>query len=187
MKIFDIKKIRPELPFKIKHTSLSVPLVYERKMRGVHVDFDVYLETLDINLQRPFVWSIDQKREFIVSLLKGVSIPPLAIVVYRPSKIETVYKIIDGKQRLSTLFSFIDGEFSIYCGDDEFFFNELPDGIQQLLLRWEPNCQVAYSYPFDNISDDGLMKWFLMLNFAGTPQDRAHLNDLLSKAGEVNV
>jgi hypothetical protein len=39
-------------------------------------------------------------------------------------------------------------------------------------------ADVAYSYPDVPITDDQKIAWFEMINFAGTPQDIEHLNNL---------
>ena len=34
-------------------------------------DFDVYLPTMKMNLQRPLVWTDEQKQAFIIAVLQG--------------------------------------------------------------------------------------------------------------------
>lgn len=65
--------------------------------------------------QRKLIWTIEEKQEFIDSIVKGYPVPIflLAEINYKNSK---VFEIIDGMQRLNAIVSFIDGEFS-YNGE----------------------------------------------------------------------
>lgn len=68
--------------------------------------------------QRKLIWTIEEKKSFIDSIIKGYPVPLflLAEVEYdgKPS-----YEIIDGMQRLNAIVSFIEGEYDI----DGFFFD----------------------------------------------------------------
>lgn len=59
---------------------------------------------LQPDYQRFFRWSNSQKTKFIESLLLGIPIPP--IFVYQ--KEDGVWTVIDGLQRLSTIFQFMN-------------------------------------------------------------------------------
>lgn len=59
--------------------------------------------------QREKVWSSKQKSELIESLIMGIPIP----VFYVKEKSDGVYVVVDGKQRLTTLFEYIDNKFSL--------------------------------------------------------------------------
>lgn len=59
--------------------------------------------------QRNLVWSSKQKSELIESIIMGIPLPAF----YVKENPEGVYVVVDGKQRLSTLFDFIDGKFKL--------------------------------------------------------------------------
>lgn len=59
--------------------------------------------------QREFVWSPRQKSELIESILMGIPLP----LFYVKENEDGVYIIVDGKQRLSTMFDFIDNKFPL--------------------------------------------------------------------------
>lgn len=149
------------------------------------IDWDVYLPSKGMNLQRGFVWSISQKRELILSILKGITIAPITVIQYRDdisNRLErkTILKVIDGKQRLSTLISFYKGEFPILFEGKEYFYIDLTLQAQRELV----GCfryNIAYEYPDKLIPDDEKIAWFDMINFAGTPQDIEHIDNLKSK------
>jgi len=54
------------------------------------------------DFQRPFRWKKEQKTRFIESLLLGIPIPP--ILVFQDE--DGIWELIDGLQRLSTIFEF---------------------------------------------------------------------------------
>jgi len=81
---------------------------------------------LSPDYQRPGgVWSLKKKQLFIDSLLNGYDIPKLYFHhlagVYENT--EHDYAIIDGRQRLETIWDFIDGRFALGL-DFKFFENE---------------------------------------------------------------
>jgi hypothetical protein len=183
MKTFNITAIKPNLPFKIAHQNVTFPSVrmFLSSEYNYKIDYDIYLETYGINLQRDFVWSEFQKQQFVLSILKGINIPQVAAVIYSPDDKTDVYMIVDGKQRFSALFDFVANKFPIPCENELFYFDELPTDVKNFLLRFEFQGQAAYSYPDKKISDAGLIQWFRLLNFAGTEQEKEHIELLKSK------
>ena len=59
--------------------------------------------------QQGLVWNARQKSELIESILMGIPLP----LFYVKENEDGVYIIVDGKQRLSTMFDFIDNKFSL--------------------------------------------------------------------------
>jgi uncharacterized protein with ParB-like and HNH nuclease domain len=60
--------------------------------------------------QRKLVWNVEEKRDFIDSLLKGFPVPIILLAeVTRQDR--KYFEIIDGMQRLNAIMSFIEGEF----------------------------------------------------------------------------
>lgn len=62
--------------------------------------------------QRKLVWSIEEKKAFIDSLLQGFPVP-IILLAETDKDSEPVYEIIDGMQRLNAVIAFIEGEFGI--------------------------------------------------------------------------
>jgi uncharacterized protein with ParB-like and HNH nuclease domain len=73
------------------------------------MDYDVYLPSIDMNLQRGYVWTLLQKQALIISMLKGIKMPHMVFV----QKENYILEVIDGKQRLSTMVDFCKNEFQI--------------------------------------------------------------------------
>jgi len=64
---------------------------------------------LDPDFQRHAVWSSKQKSELIESILMGIPLP----LIYVKEDEKGVYIIVDGRQRLTTLFQFMSHEFTL--------------------------------------------------------------------------
>lgn len=142
---------------------------YDRQL-----DFDVYLESYGVNLQRPFVWTEKQKSELILSMLIDRKIPPITVLV-REHKI---FKIIDGKQRLGAIVGFYNGDFPMAYEGKKYFYKDLSPKLQNKFERYNIMGVQTYDYNDDPMSDDDLINWFNLINFAGTPQDEDHMNSL---------
>ncbi len=72
-------------------------------------DKDPPLLKLDPDFQRHEVWSPRQKSELIESILMGIPLP----LIYLKEDSKGVSVIVDGRQRLSTLFKFMNDEFAL--------------------------------------------------------------------------
>lgn len=170
-----IKEIRGD--FDLKPQECSSQLRYFKRL---DIDWDVYLPSRGCNLQRGLVWDLNQKRELIWSILIGRHIPHCAIIngINRDDNMKDVYLIIDGKQRLSTMFDFIDDKFTIDIDGKEYLFSQLPDDYKKEINYYHFRYYVV-NEPWDKrITDDQKVAWFKFINFAGTPQELEHLNKL---------
>lgn len=186
MEKLKLKDVRKTLPFNINYgmADLSIKDILNPNY-NIEIDWDVFLPSKNINLQRGFVWTLDQKRELIYSIFKGIKIANITFIQFKDdygkSTEKTIYKIIDGKQRLSTMISFCKGEFSIFWDNKEYYFDDLDLSIQgEFLFHGRLISDIGYEYPDKLISDDDKIAWFEMINFAGTPQDIEHLKNLKS-------
>lgn len=144
------------------------------------IDWNVYLPTKGINLQRGFVWDLYQKRELIISMLIGRHIPHCAVlnIISSADKNKEVFQIIDGRQRLSTIKFFLEDEFTIELEGNEYLFSELPEDYKTVINRFYFRYYVV-NEPWDiKITDEQKITWFNFINFAGTPQDKEHMEKL---------
>lgn len=63
--------------------------------------------------QRDLVWTLNQKQEYITSLLKSrAEVKPVFTLEYENGG-NGIYEVVDGKQRLNAIFEFIEDKFSI--------------------------------------------------------------------------
>lgn len=180
-----LSDVRHELPFTIQSGMVlrSIDKFASSNSR-YNIDYDVYLPSKGKNLQRGFCWTLSQRQELIFSVLKGIQIPPIAIVIYKDdisgNTDEQTLKIIDGKQRLSTLISFVRNEFPITWKGKDYYYSDMEEDAQKTIGYYYPRFDIAYEYPDLMITDDDKIAWFEMINFAGTPQDAEHLKELKS-------
>ncbi len=60
--------------------------------------------------QRKLIWTIEEKQDFIDSIIKGYPVP-IFLLAETNIKKTSAFEIIDGMQRLNAIVSFIDGEY----------------------------------------------------------------------------
>lgn len=189
MEKLNIKDVRFELPFNVNYgmADLSIRHILDPKW-DLTIDWDVYLPTKGMNLQRGFVWTLEQKRELIYSVFKGIQLPAISIIQFKSDDKKITYKIIDGKQRLSTMLAFCKNEFSIIWNNKEYYFKDLDWSIQgEFLSHGAVRSNIGYEYEDTPISDDLKIKWFELINFAGTPQDIEHMEKLKNETKETFI
>ena len=173
-----VRELQKVLDFSPSELSSSI-----RYFKRLDIDWDVYLPSLGKNLQRDFVWNLEQKRELINSVLVGRHIPHCAIInrINTEDERRDVHEIIDGKQRLSTIFSFLEDGFTIVLEGKEYLFSELPEDYQRAITHFNFRYYVVNEDWDKRLTDQDKISWFKFINFAGTPQDKEHINSL-SKA-----
>ena len=71
--------------------------------------YDRGLICLDPDFQRNFVWKQKQKSELIESVIMGIPLP----LIYLAETMEGNLVIVDGRQRLTTFFHFMDNKFAL--------------------------------------------------------------------------
>lgn len=161
------------------------------------IDFDVWLPTYGRNLQRDLCWTPLQKSNLIISIFKGVKIPPLTIVQVRDRKAEypLVWQIIDGKQRFTTVIGFLRNEFPIVLDwehpeDNTFYFKDLPLELQHKIEWFEFRANMVYSNIYygndvdertrarEFVTDKDKVELYLYINYSGTQQEQLFMDDL---------
>lgn len=117
--------------------------------------YDWYLNDILIvnrKYQRKLVWTYEEKRAFIDSLIKQYSVP---LFLFAKSQADnTKFEIIDGMQRLNAIFNFIENEFPVAINGKEYYFDLDADaGTKQLkdegkITQKEPILDRQYSIAF---------------------------------------
>lgn len=154
-----------------------------RLKRIADLDFDVFLESRQMNLQRGLVWTQEQKQSLILTILRDQKISTISVVQderlsNRNASDKYQWKVIDGKQRLTTYLSFIENEFPIEIKGVLYYFKDLPEDCQKQILWYDQyTITVHYNYNGD-IADDIMIDLFEDINWLGTPQDVEHLKHL---------
>lgn len=67
---------------------------------------------LEAEYQRGFVWSHEHKEEFLLDWIKGkVIVTPYLVSYYQDDK--HIYEVLDGKQRLQTVYEFLANKITV--------------------------------------------------------------------------
>lgn len=176
---------------KFNETSMNLKAIKRFASRN-SIDVDVFLKSKNMNLQRPLVWNIRQKQAFIVSFLQEAPIGVFTFVQYtkKPEAGLTgifqndVLKVLDGKQRLTTLLEFTNNGFPIVFKGNEYYFNDMEDKLQNFMLRQYLRINILYDYEVDpELTEDDYVRVFLYLNYAGETQSQEYLDDLNNMIG----
>lgn len=93
--------------------------------------------------QRQYVWDVGKASRLIESALLGVPIP----VIYLAEDADATVSVIDGQQRLTAFFSFLDGKhpdgslfrlkgLEVFTELNGKAFGDLPDNLQETILQY---------------------------------------------------
>lgn len=88
-----------------------------------------YDDALIVNrkYQRKLVWTLEEKRLFIDSIINKYPTPSIIVSTYEikdeSGNIKDYYEIIDGLQRLNAIVSFVNNEYGIIIGNKEYFYD----------------------------------------------------------------
>ena len=122
-------------------------------------------------------WSNEQQSLLIHSMLDNFPVP--AVYIHKTESVEMDtkgkhhygYSVLDGKQRMTTVFSYIDGEFALADDTPDVtiegtvyeiagkFFDDLDEDVQQEILRFKFNIQA-----FEDVTDETIEEIFFRLN-----------------------
>lgn len=84
------------------------------------------LLTVNRRYQRKLVWSLEEKRQFINTIMHDYPVP-LFLVVNSKETLDGIdyprKEIIDGLQRIEAIISFIKNEYNVKIGDKYYYFN----------------------------------------------------------------
>lgn len=107
--------------------------------------------------REPNVWTRPKKEAFIHSLVSGYLIPQLYFI--EDEKQENLYYILDGLQRISTITSFFDNQFSVYFEEigKKVFFKDI---INKDILV---NRRLKVSIPIDPVAPEAIIVQYLRL------------------------
>lgn len=125
--------------------------------------------------QREYVWDDNDKEKLIDSIFENASIGTFLFARRSFHETKELYEIVDGKQRLTTIFDFILGKFS-YKG---YFFRDLSLADRNCIFG--KSVQFATFEDFTGNSDldrKTLLKLFLFINKSGKTQNPEFLENI---------
>lgn len=121
--------------------SLQKKLSYEEDFESVTLRSSVkyfYMlfndDLIDLNpiYQRGYVWTEQQKNDYILNLFENkAEIRPVVIQYAIKDKNDDILEILDGKQRLSTLFDFINNKITV----NSLYFKDLTNEDQEFIMN----------------------------------------------------
>ena len=133
--------------------------------------------------QRPLCWSLKDKQLLLESIYNSVDCGKIVVRNRGWEELGKLQKeghelawkdVVDGKQKLHAIKSFMDGEYPDLHGN---YFEDLSDQAQRRLTN---NQLISYSELPEKTTDEEVLKQFLRLNFAGVPQSQEHLDYIKS-------
>lgn len=174
MKDFDLSFVKTD--WKVTGETIARSLSDLHKKRD-RLDLDVYLPSFGVNLQRDFVWNKRQQSQFIESIVYRESrhLPRFSVLIDDEAQPDRIYRVVDGKQRLTTLLRWLDNKVEICVPGFKGTIATAPP----TLVEWINGYSVQVDAAFD-LNDTQLIEWFNRINFTGTPQDEAHKQKLES-------
>lgn len=138
---------------------------------------------LDPFYQRDYVWNLEQKRSYIENLFLGKAvITPTFIQVAKPKELRKdfsdfdILEVLDGKQRLSTIFEFIENQF---CLNDGIYFKNLNGKDKIELLFMDVKAIEILPRKFSNqLTNKQKIELFLEINELGTKMSDEHIEKI---------
>lgn len=139
-------------------------------------------------IQRERCWDISTKQSFISLLAKKYPMPPIWALLSD----EQVWQIIDGANRLTTIYEFQNNQFSVPFdfgnGLNECYFKDMPLSAKKnfkgstLPFMWANVGQVGDD-PL--LIDLAMLELYDLLNIEPVPQDKTHLKGVRNRAAEI--
>lgn len=147
-------------------------------------DKETQVLILDSSFQRESVWKIQQKRELIESILMGL---PLPIFYFNADKDGNLI-VIDGRQRLTALFEFIDNKFkleklNILSDFNGKKFNELLPMWQSKIEDYQIMAHIIKPPTPDKVKFD----IFDRVNRAGTQLNKQEIRNALYQGNATSL
>ncbi|WDL98874.1 DUF262 domain-containing protein [Alicyclobacillus sp. ALC3] len=134
---------------KVKHKVSQLQRMY----KGKRLSFDLSIQ------RKENIWDVKRQSMFIHSVLAGYPIPNLFA-----TKDENVFYLLDGKQRLSSIFAFLNDEYALSFADtskpkvddievEGLTFTQLSDGFQQRIKEYQFEIDVVEEISQSEIED----------------------------------
>lgn len=130
--------------------------------------------------QREFCWELEDKQLLIESLYNGIECGKVLIrprlfkwiekEVKKGNKDIAWYDVVDGKQRLHTVYEFINDKFPDKHGN---YYSDLSSHAQNRLLD---NQLISSSEFKEGVSDKDVIETFIRLNQFGKVVEKSHMN-----------
>lgn len=131
--------------------------------------------------QRDYVWSLEDKQKLIHSIYNGIDLGSILVRKRSYSEVEQMAKngekelafadIVDGKQRLLTIWDFMNDKFA---DKDGVVFSE----FSKRAKRNFTDHQLLKYAEMERVSDEQTLQQFYIRNITGVEMDVKHLNEV---------
>lgn len=115
---------------------LNVPMIKTYTTQALHAS--IHEGDIDLNpsYQRDVVWTEQKQIKLLDSIYRNYYVPPILFAEFRDKDGETVKRCVDGKQRLTSIQKFMDGQIP-YCDPitKKKFFYTLPPSSKNAKLE----------------------------------------------------
>lgn len=135
-----------------------------------------------IHYQRPFCWSLEDKQKLIESIYEDNNCGNIALRERSWKTVEDLisngenevafWDVVDGKQRLDALISFINDGFKDFHGN---FYSDLSEYAQR---KFRNSSAFGFVKLRENVTDEDTIKIFLHINSSGKQMPEEHLNKI---------
>jgi len=166
--------------------SILYKIGYKRKERSSRMSFGGYFQELNFNptmnnivYQRELCWTLEQNQRLIDSIYANINI---GMIILKKNKFKDVekkannkevayfYDVVDGKQRLNALLTFVNNEFPDSTGS---YFKDFSDEAENKFLDFSA---ISYGELGENSTDLDVKSVFLGVNFTGIKMSQKHID-----------
>ena len=189
--IFQINRIEDEKFSEISNEIRTKKDEWEKIIDRRNHDFKVcdlykklYEEQLELVpfYQRDYVWSLEQKLAYIRAVFeKEIETKPTLILNYKyEEKHENLkrYEVLDGKQRLKTLFDLVEDKLILWNGKK---FSELSFQDKKHILNHTIRYTQIKKRDLGNLTEVEKVELFLEINELGTKMSDEHIKNIKEK------
>ena len=126
---------------------------------------------IDLNpvYQRELVWETENKRMFVENLIAELPVGSICLARVRDEAENRFIEVVDGKQRLSAIFDFMNNEFNVAVGNQMVYWDDLTIAEKRVF----ENLPLSAVTLHDSTMLER-MEYFYRINFAGVPQSEEH-------------
>lgn len=155
---------------------------YHSSLDFMYEDYKKGVLNLEPEYQRGLVWTLKQKQSYIMNLFleKAVVQPTLILNWIVEDDERNSFEVLDGKQRLTTLFDFLENKFPLENGK---YFYDLSSYDNRFLLRLDVRYTRIESICGRNLTLEEKIKLFLEINELGTKMSDEHIEKVKELIG----
>ena len=128
---------------------------------------------LDGSYQREYVWQQAQQQALMHSLFNDLPIGAISLIEKKVMGTGAYIEIVDGKQRITTIFAFCNNEFAYHdkITDKAYFLRDLSVPVRTMFKN---NVTFAVNTLQSDMTELQKYEYFYAINFAGMPQSDEH-------------